>query len=134
MGKVKLYVAILIVVMCACGSWVSVEGAGFEANWESLRKHSEAPEWFRDAKFGIYFHWGVYAVPAYGSEWYPRNMHLKNNREYKHHVEKYGDPGESVNWLVEIPQAGMYHLTLKAADPDKWKAANIWEVRLVPTH
>jgi alpha-L-fucosidase len=66
----------------------------FEPNWESLSQHNEAPDWFRDAKLGIYFHWGVYSVPAFGSEWYPRNMHFKQSREYKHHVEKYGHPSE----------------------------------------
>jgi alpha-L-fucosidase len=66
----------------------------FEPTWESLAKHDEAPEWFRDAKFGIYFHWGVYCVPAFGDEWYPRNMHIKGSREYKHHVETWGDPTE----------------------------------------
>jgi len=66
--------------------------AAYTADWESLARHNAAPEWFRDAKFGIYFHWGVYSVPAFGSEWYPRNMHQKSRGEYKHHVEKYGDP------------------------------------------
>ncbi len=66
----------------------------YTANWESLKKHKPAPEWFRDAKFGIYFHWGVYSVPAFGSEWYPRNMYRKGSREYKHHVEVYGDPAQ----------------------------------------
>jgi alpha-L-fucosidase len=66
----------------------------FEATWESLAKHDEAPEWFRDAKFGIYFHWGVYCVPAFGDEWYPRNMYIKSNPAYKHHVETWGDPAK----------------------------------------
>jgi len=66
----------------------------FTADWESLKQRKPAPEWFRDAKFGIYFHWGVYSVPAFGSEWYPRNMHLKGRRENKHHTETYGDPTE----------------------------------------
>ena len=66
----------------------------FEPTWESLAKHDEAPEWFRDAKFGIYFHWGVYCVPAFGDEWYPRNMNIKGSREYKNHVETWGDPTE----------------------------------------
>ncbi|MCD6304514.1 MAG: alpha-L-fucosidase [Planctomycetes bacterium] len=65
-------------------------------DWASLKKHVAAPEWFRDAKLGIYFHWGVYTVPAYGSEWYPRNMHLKQGRRgvYAHHVKTYGDPSK----------------------------------------
>lgn len=66
----------------------------YTANWESLKKHNEAPKWFLDAKFGIYFHWGVYSVPAFGNEWYPRHMHMKNKREHKHHLEKYGDPAK----------------------------------------
>jgi len=66
----------------------------FKPDWTDLEKHEAAPEWFRDAKFGIYWHWGVYSVPAYGNEWYPRNMHLKTGRRsaYKHHVETYGEP------------------------------------------
>ena len=64
----------------------------YQADLESLKKHNDAPEWFRDAKLGIYFHWGVYSVPAYGSEWYPRNMHNKKHSHYKHHVETYGQP------------------------------------------
>ena len=62
--------------------------------WESLARYNEAPEWFQDAKFGIYFHWGVYSVPAYGSEWYPRNMHLTDHDVYKYHVKTYGEPSE----------------------------------------
>jgi alpha-L-fucosidase len=70
------------------------QSAKYTADWESLKNQNPAPEWFRDAKFGIYFHWGVYSVPAFGSEWYPRNMHNKggSSREYKHHVETYGEP------------------------------------------
>jgi alpha-L-fucosidase len=66
----------------------------YQANYDSLKKHEDAPEWFRDAKLGIYFHWGVYAVPAFGSEWYPRNMFLKGNSVNKHHIETYGDPAQ----------------------------------------
>ena len=66
----------------------------YKADWTDLEKHEAAPEWFRDAKFGIYWHWGVYSVPAYGNEWYPRNMHLTEGSRsyYKHHVETYGEP------------------------------------------
>ena len=76
--------------------------SAYTADWESLKQHDPAPDWFRDAKFGIYFHWGVYSVPAFGSEWYPRNMHNKSgsgrqpkpSREYLHHVQTYGEPTE----------------------------------------
>ena len=66
----------------------------YSADWQSLAKHNESPEWFRDAKFGIYFHWGVYSVPAFGSEWYPRWMHFSNRPEYKYHIENYGHSSE----------------------------------------
>jgi alpha-L-fucosidase len=67
----------------------------YEANWTSLTKHPY-PEWFQDAKFGIYFHWGVYSVPAYGNEWYPRWMYIDTlvwgTQFYEHHVKTYGKP------------------------------------------
>lgn len=65
------------------------------ANAASLRRVNEAPEWFRDAKFGIYFHWGVYSVPAFSSEWYPRHMHDPDHPAHDHHVEAYGSPVEA---------------------------------------
>jgi alpha-L-fucosidase len=66
----------------------------YAETWESLAQHNEQPEWFQDAKLGIYFHWGVYSVPAFGDEWYPRWMHFESRPEYKHHLEKYGHPSE----------------------------------------
>ncbi|MDN5202113.1 alpha-L-fucosidase [Fulvivirgaceae bacterium BMA10] len=66
----------------------------YTEDWKSLGKHNESPDWFKNAKLGIYFHWGVYSVPAYANEWYPRNMHFKEHDVYKHHVEKYGHPSE----------------------------------------
>src|SRR3954465_13969301 len=63
----------------------------FRPDWESLQKY-EAPAWYRDAKFGIFIHWGVYSVAAFGSEWYPRMMYVEGSPEYKHHVATYGPP------------------------------------------
>ncbi|MDZ7723892.1 MAG: alpha-L-fucosidase [candidate division KSB1 bacterium] len=63
----------------------------YEPTFESLEKANPVPEWFKDAKFGIYFHWGVYSVPAYANEWYPRNMYIKGSAENKHHTKVYGD-------------------------------------------
>lgn len=67
----------------------------FAPDFASLEKSNPVPEWFKDAKFGIYFHWGVYSVPAFANEWYPRNMYRKSSSEYKHHVEVFGEP---LNW------------------------------------
>ncbi len=64
----------------------------FTADLESLKQRNPAPEWFRDAKFGIYFHWGVYCVPAFANEWYPRNMYDIKSVEYRHHVRTWGEP------------------------------------------
>jgi alpha-L-fucosidase len=61
----------------------------FRPDWESLQKY-EVPEWYKDAKFGIFIHWGVYSVPAFGNEWYPRNMYRPESDEYKYHVATYG--------------------------------------------
>ncbi|MDF7825582.1 alpha-L-fucosidase [Pontiellaceae bacterium B12227] len=75
-------------------SALSVYAEKYEPTWESLAKHEAAPEWLEDAKLGIYFHWGVYCVPAYGNEWYPSKMHIEDDYIYKHHQETYGDPSE----------------------------------------
>jgi alpha-L-fucosidase len=66
----------------------------FQPDFESLEKVNPVPEWFKDAKFGIYFHWGVYSVPAYANEWYPRNMYIEGSKENKHHIEVYGTPSD----------------------------------------
>jgi len=68
----------------------SVDQQGpFRPDWESLQSY-EAPEWYKDAKFGIFIHWGVYSVPAFSSEWYPRNMYEPGFEAYKHHIATYG--------------------------------------------
>src|SRR5579862_5160388 len=52
----------------------------FQPNWDSLKNY-KIPEWYQDAKFGIFIHWGLYSVPAFGNEWYPRNMYLQGSKE-----------------------------------------------------
>jgi len=64
----------------------------YTASWSSVDRHNPAPEWFQDAKFGLWFHWGPYSVPAYKSEWYPRYMYIQGNSGYTHHTSVYGDP------------------------------------------
>ncbi|MCB0137478.1 MAG: alpha-L-fucosidase [Caldilineaceae bacterium] len=61
----------------------------FEPTWESLQQY-EIPAWYADGKFGIFIHWGAYAVPAFANEWYPRNMYIQGSREYEHHVKTHG--------------------------------------------
>lgn len=62
----------------------------FKPTMESLKQY-EYPEWFRDAKFGIWAHWGPQSVPMEG-DWYARNMYMEGSRQYKYHVEHYGHP------------------------------------------
>jgi len=66
----------------------------YQETWESLAQHNEEPDWFQDAKLGIYFHWGIYSVPAFGNEWYPRWMHFEDHSVYRYHLENYGHPSE----------------------------------------
>jgi len=93
-----------------------VEKGPYKADWKSLEKHTAAPEWFRDAKIGIYWHWGVYSVPAYGNEWYPKWMHTKKGRRsyYQHHVETYGEP-DKFGYHDFVPMFKAEHF-----DADEW--------------
>ncbi|KAA6301484.1 MAG: hypothetical protein EZS26_002358 [Candidatus Ordinivivax streblomastigis] len=63
----------------------------FQPNWENIAQNYQFPEWFCDAKFGIFIHWGVYAVPAFGNEWYPRHAYVQGTNEYNHHIATYGE-------------------------------------------
>ncbi|HWT75857.1 MAG TPA: alpha-L-fucosidase [Mobilitalea sp.] len=62
----------------------------FHDDWDSLSNYKLA-DWYRNAKFGIFIHWGVYSVPAFGSEWYPRCMYIQGSPEYEHHRKTYGE-------------------------------------------
>ncbi|WP_258098922.1 alpha-L-fucosidase [Marinoscillum pacificum] len=66
----------------------------YAENWDSLAAYEEAPEWFRNAKFGIYYHWGLLSVPAYANDWHPRGLHIVGSDDYNQHVETYGHPSE----------------------------------------
>ncbi len=72
-----------------------IEQGPFQPTWESLRQY-QCPEWFRDAKFGIWSHWGPQSVPMYG-DWYARNMYIEGSDQYRYHVRKYGHPSR-VGW------------------------------------
>ncbi|HEU5340660.1 alpha-L-fucosidase [Edaphobacter sp.] len=82
------------------GSWDGVPmdspidglaGTGpYKPVWDSLLQY-EAPEWYRDAKFGIWAHWSPQCVPEAG-DWYARNMYIEGSTQYKYHLEHYGPP------------------------------------------
>lgn len=61
----------------------------YEPTWESLSQY-QVPDWYRDAKFGIFLHWGVYSVPAHASEWYPRLMYRREDPVFEWHRQHWG--------------------------------------------
>jgi alpha-L-fucosidase len=67
----------------------------FRPDWATLVKY-QPPQWYQDAKFGIFIHWGVYSVPAAQSEWYPREMYHPGEVAYKNFREHYAstDPAQ----------------------------------------
>ena len=85
----------------------------FRPDWESLQKY-EVPEWYKDAKFGIFIHWGVYSVPAFSNEWYPRNMYEPGSEAYKHHIATYGTH-DKFGYKDFIPRFRAEHF-----DPAAW--------------
>ncbi|WP_109829358.1 alpha-L-fucosidase [Reichenbachiella versicolor] len=104
----------LIVVALLAASSATVAQKKFTADWESLKNY-EIPEWYRDAKFGIFIHWGPTTVPAYGSaEWYGFHMwnegqvdalgnpSKKPSKAYEYHVEHFGKP-EDFGYTKFIP-------------------------------
>ncbi|MEN9938716.1 MAG: hypothetical protein RLZZ387_5295 [Chloroflexota bacterium] len=90
------------------------EGMGpFTPDWESLKAY-RVPAWYEDGKFGIFIHWGVYSVPAFGNEWYPRHMYEQGTPEYEHHLATYG-PHTEFGYKDFIPQ-----FTAANYDPAAW--------------
>ncbi len=74
----------------------------YRADWETLRKF-EMPQWYKDAKFGIFIHWGVFSVPGSQNEWYPRNMYQQKDPAFQEHVKRYG-PQDKFGYKDFIPQ------------------------------
>lgn len=69
-----------------------IQQGAYEATWESLAEY-RCPEWFKNAKFGIWSHWGPQSVPRYG-DWYARKMYLEGSDEYRYHCRVYGHPSK----------------------------------------
>ena len=97
---------------------MNAEVTKYEPTWESLKRYT-VPKWFKDAKLGIFIHWGVYAVPAFDNEWYPRFMYRdeisrKGPNYYQYHREHFG-PQSEFGYKDFIPD-----LTGERWDPDAW--------------
>lgn len=70
----------------------------FQPGWDSLKQY-QIPEWFRDAKFGIWAHWGPQCEPERG-DWYARHLYSEGHWQYKDHLARYGHP--STNGFKEV--------------------------------
>src|SRR5262245_3196535 len=70
----------------------------FKPDWNSLTNY-QTPEWFRDAKFGIWAHWGPQCQPEHG-DWYAQRMYIQGSSTYKSHLREYGHP--STNGFKDV--------------------------------
>ncbi|MDY6922657.1 MAG: alpha-L-fucosidase [Pseudomonadota bacterium] len=83
----------LLPALQGCATASANADGPFQPNWESLIDGYRTPGWFRDAKLGIWAHWGPQCVPERG-DWYGRQMYIQGNPFYDHHVRTYGHPSE----------------------------------------
>ncbi len=93
-GIIIIFICIISMISCKENENVKekIQAGKFEPKWESLKQY-EIPEWFRDAKFGIWAHWGPQCQPEAG-DWYARHMYAQGHWQYKYHLEHYGHPSE----------------------------------------
>ncbi|MBR4725193.1 MAG: alpha-L-fucosidase [Lachnospiraceae bacterium] len=90
-----------------------IEHGRYKDTWESLSQY-RVPDAYRDLKFGIFIHWGIFSVPAFANEWYSRNMYIEGSREFEHHVKTYG-PHKDFGYKDFIPM-----FTAEKFNPDEW--------------
>jgi alpha-L-fucosidase len=100
-------VASLLLLTC-CKTDTNKESIIFNSSWESLEQY-QCPEWFRDAKFGLWSHWDGYVVTEAG-DWYARNMYIQGSSQYKYHLENYGHPSQfGYKDVIELWKADKFH-------------------------
>ena len=120
MRKVVLNLLALVgLLMVGCQEKLAPSAARkFEPTWESLRRYNEVPQWLRDGKFGIYTHWGPYAVHAYGENttWYSFALYMDPDGEARQHFEKtFGKLTPEFGYKDLIPK-----FTAEKFDADEW--------------
>lgn len=109
---------------CAPREGPTADAPMFEPNWESIRTHT-VPEWYHDAKLGIFVHWGLYSVPAWAtpvgelgkvdwnvwfannpySEWYLNSLRIEGSPTQKHHRETYGADFDYMDFAPKFNEA-----------------------------
>lgn len=111
----KLVRWVVVCVLLSAAATVVAQSAKYEPNWQSLDARP-IPKWFQNAKFGVFIHWGIYSVPAWGTkgsyaEWY--QYRLKENKDFQnHHLSKYG---------ADLPYAAFaQQFKAEDFDPDAW--------------
>jgi alpha-L-fucosidase len=111
-----------LILLVLCGlliiGYQQAEAKKYEPTWESIRQYKEVPEWLRDGKFGIYTHWGPYAVHAYGSNttWYSNSLYNYPRGEARRHFEEnFGKLTPEFGYKDLIPK-----FTAEKFDADEW--------------
>lgn len=89
------------------------KGGPYTPDWNSLSR-LEPPLWFRESKFGIFIHWGLYSVAAHANEWYSRNMYIKEKEEWEYHRKTFGEHTK-FGYKDFIPM-----FTAEKFDPQQW--------------
>lgn len=160
-NRILLWILCVVWTGCTTGSkeykpdistYKSPQGTDvYKPEHTSIAERYKIPEWYRDAKFGIFIHWGVYAVPAFKGEWYPREMYQKGSEQYQHHIETYGAQTEfgykdfipmfkaeqfdADAWIALFKKAGIRYIvpvaehhdgfSMYASVMNKWNAADM---------
>ena len=117
-------VLLIAIVLWSCGPAVTKpmdeKPRIYTPSWESLSGHKAVADWFSDAKFGIYFHWGLYSVPAYETEWYPYFLYRDERPGFAEYHERNFGPLEEFGYHDFIPM-----FKAEKFDPEDW--ANLFE-------
>jgi alpha-L-fucosidase len=99
--KRTIFFCLVIMLAALFSLGVHAQQKEKELSWNELAEQYSCPEWFRDAKFGIWFHWGPQAVPEQGGGWYARHMYMQDvgkqkfgKMAYPYHLQTYGHPSE----------------------------------------
>jgi len=102
----KQKILLLLITALVATSAISAQEQ-YKPEWDNLKNHKVTPEWFSDAKLGVYFHWGVYNVPANGNEWYGRFMYEHDRKKnwgkdiYDYHTKTYGRDKQYHDFIPE---------------------------------